>query len=424
VKRIIFDVPRWSIYLHRRARGLDSVDHDDPAWRQLEDELFEKLYSGSVDLLAEGERTIELSSWAEKLHAACDELPEFSRLAAECKGDADAAATGVESIMAQLAPKMQELSAKNDSTELRRVLRATCGRAAEAVEDLRDAVDGLDGVALGNMPGTGSGHDGTNSRSGARTLAQRLKHDDRLKRIALLAGRFKRIGAAKRRSKVRHGADEIMDVEQGGDLGRLLPAELVKLGHPRFRLAALRALVERQALQYRMEGTEVLGRGPLVVCLDKSGSMDGPPDLWATAVALALLGQAQHEHRPFALLGFDGALKSEHVVGPGAPLPWEALFTGCSGGTNIDRVIDRALEIIATHQGALRRADVVLITDGASSADQAESLRTRAVTLGVSVLGVGIGIDAASLKPWCGEAVTVTDLDRLDDTAAEHLFST
>ena len=29
MKRIIFDVPRWSIYLHRESRGLDSADRDD-----------------------------------------------------------------------------------------------------------------------------------------------------------------------------------------------------------------------------------------------------------------------------------------------------------------------------------------------------------------------------------------------------------
>ena len=50
----------------------------------------------------------------------------------------------------------------------------------------------------------------------------------------MAAGRFKRIAAAKRRSKVRHGADEIADIEQGADLGRLLPSELAK---PEFSVA-------------------------------------------------------------------------------------------------------------------------------------------------------------------------------------------
>ena len=43
--------------------------------------------------------------------------------------------------------------------------------------------------------------------------------------------------------------------------------------------------------------------------------------------------------------------------------------------------------------------------------------------MGVSILGVGIGIDAAALKPWCDEASAVTDLDRIDETTAEILFS-
>ena len=79
-------------------------------------------------------------------------------------------------------------------------------------------------------------------------LARRLRGDPRLKRIAQLAGRFTRIGQQKRRSKVRHGAEEICDVELGNDIGRLLPVELVKLRHPRLHALALRDLLERKAM--------------------------------------------------------------------------------------------------------------------------------------------------------------------------------
>ena len=52
--------------------------------------------------------------------------------------------------------------------------------------------------------------------------------------------------AAKRRQRVRHGADELADVEQGADLGRALPVELAKLCHRVLRLDFLRALVEHR----------------------------------------------------------------------------------------------------------------------------------------------------------------------------------
>jgi len=72
--------------------------------------------------------------------------------------------------------------------------------------------------------------------------------------------------------------------------------------------------VQRQVLQYQLSGNEVLGRGPLVLLLDKSGSMEGPKDTWATALALALLEHAHAERRPFALIDFNGSVTYETTV--------------------------------------------------------------------------------------------------------------
>jgi hypothetical protein len=101
-----------------------------------------------------------------------------------------------------------------------------------------------------------------------------LPHEPRLL-VGQLAGRFTRIAQQKRRTKVKHGAEEICDVELGNDLGRLLPVELVKLRHPRLHALALRDLLERKAMQYALTGKEKMGKGPLVLLLDRSGSMDG-----------------------------------------------------------------------------------------------------------------------------------------------------
>jgi uncharacterized protein with von Willebrand factor type A (vWA) domain len=256
-----------------------------------------------------------------------------------------------------------------------------------------------------------------------RDLATRLRSDSRLKQIALLAGRFKRIAASKRRQKYRHGADEITDVEMGADLGRLLPSELVKLTHPKLRAAFMRDFVEKTAMQYQLFGNEPLGKGPLVVVLDKSGSMDGPRDTWATALALALLDQAYRERRTFALLAFDYHVKFEAIVRPGEPLPEKALFTACAGGTDISVAMLRGLQIIGTHEGALKKADIVLITDGGSDAATAPTLRAGATALGVTILGLGIGVEREWLVPWCDEIQCVTDVSRLEDEAATRLFA-
>lgn len=411
MKRIIFDVSRWSLFLHRTARGLPRADPSDPVERALEDELFERLYAGEAEPIPEAQRVPPLASWAQRIHDTIAQLPAFERLAQDCRGRSDEAAMAVEALMNELRP--------DDADDvLRRSIRAGCGKAVEAVEQLRDALDGLEHVGFGTSP---PGAPGTGEP--ARSLAARLRDDARLRRIAQLAGRFRRIAGGKRRSRVRHGADEIVDIEQGADLGRLLPLELAQLVHPRTKLLTLRSLVESACLQYRLEGTETLGKGPLVVAIDKSGSMEGEKDVWATAVALALLDVAQHEKRPFALLCFDGAVKHESIVLPGAALPEAALFVPADGGTNIDNVVRRGLEIIEEQRpGALREADIVLITDGGSDPAGAPELRERAAKLGVTVLGIAIDVEPSRLEPWCDEVITAHDMNRVDERAADALF--
>ena len=420
MKRIIYDVGKWSIYLHRDARGLPSVDADDHAERRFEDELFERLYAGDAERLSPEDQDTQLAAWAESVHATCHALPDFARLSSETRGDAFAAATAIEKLMDELRPKMQQ--ATPDAPALRRAMRAGCEKASAAVDEARSVTEGLEQVAFGSAAGRGHVAGASRPNPSSRSLAVRIRDDARLRRIALLAGRFKRIAATKHRQRVRHGADEVSDIELGADVGRLLPSALVRLRHPKLKLALLRDLSERRCLQYALRGSETLGKGPLVVALDKSGSMDGPPDTWSTAVALALLDVAQRERRPFALLGFDEGIKHEVIVKPGELLPETELFVSCGGGTDIANVMARSLEIIETNPGAMKRADIVLITDGGSSIEQAASLRARAATLGVTILGFGIGVEPSSLVPWCDEVHSVLDLDRIDDHSAEVMF--
>ncbi len=431
MKRLLFDVSRWHLMLHRENRQLPRASDGDTAQARLEDELFERLYTCEGEWVQPGlESTAPLRVWAERVHAACDELPSFARLVSACRGDAAASAAAVEALVQDLKlPAPEEPSPVAPGgfgrDPLRRPLAVACAAAARAVEGLHEALDGLEHVTLvgRQLPGTGTADGVALEHLAVRPLAVRLKLDQRLRRIAALAGRLKRIAAAKRRQRVRHGADEVTDIEQGGDLGRALPVELGKLTHRLLRLDFLRALFERRALQYRLEGAAPLGKGPLVVLLDKSGSMDGPRDVWATAVGLALLDQAQAERRAFALLGFDARVKFEAVVQPRDALPEEGLFVSCCGGTDIAAAVARGIEIIRTHPGALCKADIVLVTDGGSDASAAGVLREGAAALGITIFGLGIGVEREWLAPWCDEVHVVTNLSTIDDASATALFA-
>lgn len=414
--RIIYDVPRWSMYLHRAARGLPRADAADLPDLKLADELFERLFAGETEAMPEAAQHASLADWARRVHDTIGQLPAFERLAQQCRGHSDESAIAVESLMDHITPSEEDAG-------LRRSARIACGKASAAVEELREAMEGLEHVGFAPSPTLGTFPRSTGTDGSARSLAARLRASYRLRQIAKLAGRFRRIASSKRRMRVRHGADEIVDVEQGADLGRLLPLELAMLVHPATKLMAMRNLLERSSMQYRLEGAETLGKGPVVVAIDKSGSMDGERDIWATAVALALLDVAQMERRPFALLCFDAYVKHEAIVMPGDALSEGALFVPADGGTDIDGVIRRGLEIIERHPGGLRRADIVLVTDGASNAEESAELRARAAKLCVSVLGVAIDVEPGALAPWCDIAVAARDMERLDDATADALFS-
>jgi hypothetical protein len=359
MKRLLFDVSRWHLMLHREHRQMARANDRDVPLLRLEDELFERLYTGEGERLPPGKTNPVLRPWAERIHATCDQLPAFARLGAECRGDAAAAAAAVETLLREMnVPPPEQPPAPeppgSSKDPLRRPLAAACAQAARAVEELRDASEGLAQVDFrgGHAPGVGTQNGVPGEHPEVRPLAALLRNDQRLRRIAALAGRFKRIAANKRRQRVKHGTDEITDVEQGADLAQALPSELSKLSHRLLRLDFMRSLLERQVMQYRLAGAETLGKGPLVVLLDKSGSMDGPRDVWATALALALLDHAQRERRTYALLGFDSRVKFEAVVKPGEPIPGEGLFVGCGGGTEIAVALARGLEIIRGHPGA------------------------------------------------------------------------
>ena len=424
MKRIIYEVGRWPCFLHREARGLEMVSPRDAPIRRFEDELFEKLYAGEAELLPERSQDRKWAAWATAIHDACDKLPAFNRLADETRGDADAAALGVEELMKELQPIIDIIDEKNamppPEESIRKLVREGAGAASAALENYRDAAAGLGQVMFGGGKGS---HDKQSLDDKRIGLARRLRGDPRLKRIALLAGRFTRIAQQKRRTKVRHGAEEITDVELGNDLGRLLPVELVKLRHPRLHMLALRDLLERKSMQYGLRGTERLGKGPLVLLLDRSGSMAGEKDEWSMAVALALLSMAHAEHRTFAIVAFTDQVIYEAVVKPGERLDEDALNLTCSGGTDIDAAVSRGLDIIERNPGALHEADLVLVTDGCSLAERAAELKERAKALGVTVLGVGIGVGQELLAPWVDAVETVISLDGVGDQAADALFA-
>ena len=87
-----------------------------------------------------------------------------------------------------------------------------------------------------------------------------------------------------------------------------------------------------------------------------------------------------------------------------------------AGGTNFDRPVLRAIEVIQTSR-TMKKADVVIITDGEADLepDTIETATTLTRNEGVSWFAVGVGPDAdtelASLAPIATSMVRIRDTD-------------
>src|SRR5439155_8967047 len=132
--------------------------------------------------------------------------------------------------------------------------------------------------------GTGLGGTGRTGAGRKIELGRRLATNPKLRRLAALVGRMREQALALRRRPFERASEEIYEVTLGRDLERLLPPELTALHHPLLRRDFARRLVEGRLLSYAVRGEE-RGRGPMIVCLDGSGSMAGDKEIWSNAVA-------------------------------------------------------------------------------------------------------------------------------------------
>ncbi len=73
--------------------------------------------------------------------------------------------------------------------------------------------------------------------------------------------------------------------------------------HPTTKIDFLRRFVEGQTMIFEQKGKEELGKGPIILCLDQSGSMRNL-DAQAKGFTLALMSIARRQKRDFCLILF------------------------------------------------------------------------------------------------------------------------
>lgn len=260
----------------------------------------------------------------------------------------------------------------------------------------------------------------------------------RMRQIADMVGRMKRFAMAQQATKIIDAPHEIFDVEMGNDLRRVIRSEFVLLGTEETKIEFFRKYSNGELLQFKERGHENAGKGPIICCIDNSGSMGGTPEEWAKGVAEALRRICQEQDRDFHAIYFETNRHRERFDFPkGLRGVYEKvlkfLSVSAGGGTEFDGVLTEALAKAATmyDEKAEGKADIVFITDGEAYLDKAwiDKFVLERDRIGCRIFGIYISAYDSTrsgacklLESFCQIVVPVKAL-AVNDEAAATIFS-
>jgi uncharacterized protein with von Willebrand factor type A (vWA) domain len=233
----------------------------------------------------------------------------------------------------------------------------------EAGEETLQSKENIKSLLGGIHPGSGDAELKKMPLRDQLELAEKLCKLPKLKEIANLAGRFKLIAQKKQRSKYIKSVER-NGVAVGNQIENLLPSELAAYSSPITHMDFMRRFIEGQTLQYDTKGTESLGKGPIVLCLDQSSSMSGQDSI-SKGFTLALMGIARKQNRDFALILFSSKARRAQFFKRGKINVVDLVQlaeTFMGGGTDFSAPLEEAARVIETSR--FHKADIIFVTDG------------------------------------------------------------
>lgn len=209
------------------------------------------------------------------------------------------------------------------------------------------------------------------------SLAKEMQQNAQIKELVKKMGRDYISEDKKRQIKIPQASkNEVHGTHRSDDLMRLLPSELVNLEDEELEMLFYAKLLEKNLITYQLSGVTHITQdesyqqpktsGPVVACLDTSGSMGGQTLLKAKALLFAIANILKQEKRSLyvVLFGSTGQLKEYRLDGEEdlAGL-LQFLQNGFNGGTDFESPLQRAIDIIQAQEDYIK-ADILMLSDG------------------------------------------------------------
>jgi uncharacterized protein with von Willebrand factor type A (vWA) domain len=238
---------------------------------------------------------------------------------------------------------------------------------------------------------------------------------------------------------------ETRGVCRSGRIARMLPSETLLLTNRHLRLVWHAHHAERSLLTYeedermqevvpervpvvqsnpRRRPNRRMEAGPMLVCVDTSGSMQGGAEEVAKAVVLEAMRAAHAQRRACHVYAFGGPDEIVELElgldAPGVERLARFLGQGFRGGTDIGGPLERALARLADERWQL--ADLLIASDGEFGATPATAaaVADAKIALGLRVQGVLVGDrETIGMLELADDVFWVRDWRRYGGSAAD-----
>ena len=210
-----------------------------------------------------------------------------------------------------------------------------------------------------------------------RHLVQEMNRNRHIRDVLKRLGKGSTSVEKKDESKVaKIKKDELFGINKSGNISRMLPSELLNLEDENLKYLFYAKYLENSLLTYEIKGKDeiekneteekISNKGPIVVCLDTSGSMKGTPLLRAKALVLSITKILREENRELYVILFGAKGQFQEISLEGEEDICRAikfLKKSYEGGTDFETPLRRGIEIISEKEN-YRKADILMVTDG------------------------------------------------------------
>lgn len=259
----------------------------------------------------------------------------------------------------------------------------------DLLQTLQDTMDEL-GLETGLLFDLSKGNISLSSISELQKWAKYIAEDEGVKQLCDMLGRLRRVDKSIKKEVIMSSIhsetmlpdytlkEEIVGIKLGSDIEYILPQELALLGDNDTSILFDKKFIDGELMCFDMLGYEDVSfesdseavvdlveeekLGPMIICVDTSGSMSGSPEIIAKSITLFLATRAKKQNRDCYLINFSTSIE---IFDFGQELGFVELLNflqrSFHGGTDVAPALNHAIQKM--QEDNYSKSDILIISD-------------------------------------------------------------